>query len=352
MTPLKAFLVAVVGAAVSLQLLILANMSYLYGTGYRNTTRFSALKLLYVDYDHGVIGHSVITAYDQMRGPGFPTLHQHSAEEYPTRQDVERAVCKGGYWGAIYASSNASSRLSAALSSPEMAEAYDNSQALGYIWSSTKYPSIAQSVNAQLIQLTQGAAAVYKASDSIAALSTINVSDPYIARTVLDPISASPTDLNPMNQGVRFYYNTVSMVMPIIIQFFFIMALNGISAQTGTLDTLTLRQNTLIRFAISVIYTFLASLTMTGYMWAFREDWAVTSSQFGMTWIAIWLAMHVHFLLIDFAVSIIPMQFVPFFVLTWVIINVASTLSPFELSPGFYRVGLVKEDQFPQVGDE
>lgn len=33
------------------------------------------------------------------------------------------------------------------------------------------------------------------------------------------------------------------------------------------------------------------------------------------------------------------MKFLPFFVLTWVILNVTSTIWPFELAPGFYRWG-------------
>ncbi|KAL3429183.1 hypothetical protein BDV09DRAFT_200851 [Aspergillus tetrazonus] len=35
--------------------------------------------------------------------------------------------------------------------------------------------------------------------------------------------------------------------------------------------------------------------------------------------------------------TFIPMQFMPFCILTWMITNVASTIAPFELSPGFYR---------------
>jgi hypothetical protein len=121
MTALKPFLIAITGAAVMLQLLILANMSYLYGTAYRNTSRYSALKFLFVDYDDGVVGQSVTAAYTQVQGPEFPTLHQHSPDAYPTPQDVQEAVCKGGYWGAIYSSHNASSRLSVVLTSSENA---------------------------------------------------------------------------------------------------------------------------------------------------------------------------------------------------------------------------------------
>jgi hypothetical protein len=52
-----------------------------------------------------------------------------------------------------------------------------------------------------------------------------------------------------------------------------------------------------------------------------------------------WLLMHINFLLFDITTAFIPIQFMPFIVLTWVILNVASTITPFELSPGFFRWG-------------
>ncbi|OQE22337.1 hypothetical protein PENSTE_c010G04567 [Penicillium steckii] len=343
---LKAFFSAIFGAAVTLQLLILANMSYLYGSAYHDGSRYSTMKLLYVDYDQGPIGESVMTAYNSLKGPSFPTLIHQSQENYPTQLHVQQAVCAGEYWGAIYSTQNASSRLSAALSSSEVAQNYDSSQALRYIWSSTRYPAYAQGVFSNLVQITEATAAVYKNTNGTDILPLINTSDPFIARTILDPISSISTDLNPMSQGVRFYYNTVSMVMPIIIQFFFVMALNGITMQNDLFTKLSPKQNLLLRFSISIIYTFIASLVMTGYLWAFREDWQVTGNQFALTWMAIWLAMHIHFLLIDFTTAIIPMPFIPYFILTWIILNVTSTIGPFEQSPGFYRLGYV----FPAHG--
>ena len=63
--------------------------------------RYSTMKVLYVDYDEGAIGQSVTIAYNQMKGPGLPTLLQRSPAEYPTEQEVQEDVCKGEYWGAI-----------------------------------------------------------------------------------------------------------------------------------------------------------------------------------------------------------------------------------------------------------
>ncbi|KAE8340255.1 hypothetical protein BDV24DRAFT_164466 [Aspergillus arachidicola] len=313
----KPFLGALGGAFITLQLLFLANMCYLYSTTYHDSIRYSSMKLLFVDYDQDVIGQSVMTAYDQMKGPSFPTVQRHPITEDPTEQDVRNAVCK------------------------EAARVYNNSQALTYIWNGAKYSAYAQSVYSMLVQLVQGTGGVYDQMNGTTILSTANVSDPYIAKTVLGPISSSSIDLQPMAQGVRFYYNTVSMVMPILQQFFFLMALNGISAQFKIFSSLSLKENIALRLIISICYTFIASLCMSGYIWEFREDWSATSDQFGLTWIAIWLVMHLNFLIIDAATAFIPMQFMSFFMLTWIILNVSSSIGPFELSPGFYRLGYV-----------
>ncbi|KAL4996775.1 hypothetical protein BDV10DRAFT_195685 [Aspergillus recurvatus] len=283
MTALKPFLTSAVGATVSLQSLILANMSYLYGTAYRDSLRYSTMKVLYVDYD------------------GAP--NSQLSTNTP-RRNTQR--------------SKTFTKPSAKASTGEPAKAYDNTQALGYVYNSAKYPAYAQGVYSNLVQFSQAAAGVYTQTNLITALSAVN--------------------------GVRFYYNTVSMVMPIIIQFFFTMALGGISGQTNIFNTFFPRQKTILRFTISVCYTFIAALVMTGYIWAFRENWDVSSGQFALTWMAIWLAMHVHFLSIDFGTSVIPMSFLPFFILTWIILNVSSTIGPFELSPGFYHIGYIWTD--------
>lgn len=90
---------------------------------------------------------------------------------------------------------------------------------------------------------------------------------------------------------------------------------------------------------LSIVYTFIASLTVIGYIWAFRENWLVNRNQFALSWMVVELYMHVNFLVLDAATAFIPMSFIPFFVLTWAVINITSTIFPFELNPGFYRWG-------------
>ncbi|CAI7614764.1 unnamed protein product [Penicillium crustosum] len=306
----KSFLGAVGGSFFLIQLLFLGNMSYLYGSAFNDSQRMKAFNILLVDYDDGIVGQSVKAAYSQLASPGFPTLIEHPSTEYLATNDIRESICKGHYWGAIYINPNASSRLSAALASPEAAQTYKNSEALTYVWNGAKYPSYAQVISSSLQGLV-----------------------------LFDPIGATSIDIKPTNQGTRFYYNTVSMVMVILPQFFFVMALNGITAESKILQTLSLRQNISLRLGLSVFFAFIASLCMSGYIWAFQEDWGTTPGQFPLTWMVLWLGMHVNFLLIDSVTAVLPMKFMPFFILTWIIMNVSSTLGPFELSPGFYRIG-------------
>ncbi|KAL4867118.1 hypothetical protein BDV12DRAFT_123487 [Aspergillus spectabilis] len=335
----KPFIGAVAGSFILLQLLFLANMSYLYGTAFRSGSRYHSINILYVDYDHGIIGQSVKSGYKYLQSPGFASLKERSTNDYPSVSDVRQAVCSGDYWAAIYANPDASLHLSDALADPQLAESYDSSQALTYVWNSAKYASTAEIISGNLQALVQATKSAYTTINGTAAMATVNITNPSIANTLFNPISASTVDLKPSHQGTRFFYNTVGMVMPIIQQFFFIMALNGISTQFGLFRSASFTQNIALRIVLSLTYTLVAALLNTGYIWAFRESWSTTSSQFGLTWMAFWLAMHVHFLVIDTATAFIPMQFMAFFVLTWVILNVSATLFPFDISPGFYRWG-------------
>ncbi|KAJ5813243.1 hypothetical protein N7447_010266 [Penicillium robsamsonii] len=335
----KPFLGAVGGSFVLIQLLFLANMSYLYGSAFNDGQRMKALKILLVDYDQSIVGQSLKAAYTQLASPGFPTLIEHSSTDYPAANDIRESICKGHYWGAIYTNPNASSQLSSAIASPAAAQIYQSSGALTYVWNGARYPSYAQVVSSSLQGLVQATRGAYNAMNGTTAMSTANTTDTYIAQVLFDPIGAESIDIKPTNQGGRFYYNTVTMVMVILPQFFFVMALNGISAETNILRKLSLKANIALRLSLSVFFTFIASLCMSGYVWAFREDWGTTSSQFALTWVILWLAMHLNFLIVDSVTSVLPIKFMPFFILTWVIVNVSSTLSPFELSPGFYRIG-------------
>jgi hypothetical protein len=78
-----------------------------------------------------------------------------------------------------------------------------------------------------LVQATRSA---YYLRNATYVIGFANLDIEQVLKFFLDPIQATEINLQPTNHGDRVFYNTISMVMPILQQFFFIMALNGISA--------------------------------------------------------------------------------------------------------------------------
>ncbi|ATZ58123.1 hypothetical protein BCIN_15g05710 [Botrytis cinerea B05.10] len=334
----KPLLIGILMSGIMVTLLFLTTMSYLYGVLFKSAHRAHNLNILAVDYDGGVIGEALSVAYEQFQGDGFPELQFHTTARYPSIVEVQRAVCRGDYWGAVVAQPGASNRLSQALGGSSAASAYNSGDALTYIYNGARYPSVQLGdISGNLETLIGAVSSVYHALNGSQALLSLNASNEDAVLAFLNPIQASKINIKPTEQGTRVLFNTVSVVLPIIQQFFFLMALNGINNQFGIYGRLNSKRIGLMRMVISLLYTLIGSLATAGYIWAFRESWDVSSGQFALVWMSYWIYMHINFLVLDAATAFISMSFLTYFVLPWAIINVAATIYPFELSPGFYR---------------
>lgn len=325
--------------AILLQLLFLGNMSYLYGSLWKSTSRYHAFEVLYVDYDAGIVGQSVNQAYHQLQGPSFPTLVQHSRDEYPSTDNVVNAVKKTKFWAAFITNQNASERLALALQGGKAAQAYDPSTALTYVWNEVRYPPFSdEAFEASFEALAAATRLEYNKLNGTKALQSMNKDDPGALQVLFNPIMTSAINIMPTEQATKLFYNTVSLgPMPVLQNFFYLLVLNGISFELQLYSKLPLHISGLVRLGMSVVYDLLASVSLTGYIWAFRESWSVTANQFVLTWMILWLFFHIHYLYLDACTAIFPLPALPFILLTWIIINITSTISPFEINPAFYK---------------
>jgi hypothetical protein len=134
--------------------------------------------------------------------------------------------------------------------------------------------------------------------------------------------------------------NTVSMAMPVPMDFFFIMVLNGVLGAHNLYKKMTVLSSMRLRRVVTIIYACGAGFSQISYYWAFKEDWAVKANQFVLTWMVFWLLIHTHLVVLETIVTLAPMPVMPFVVLLWILMNVACSISPFELEPGFYHWGI------------
>lgn len=338
----KPFAIATTASFVLLQLLFFCNLSYLYGAFHHEGTRVHNINVLLVDYDGGVIGESLAATAKTLMAPSFPSIQHSSPSSYPTNSTIHDAVRRGDYWAAVYTEAGASDRLGAALAGGEAAASYDASNAITWIWNEVRYATVEDgTVKSNIEELVAATRIAYSHINGTNAIHSMNTSDAAAVQVLLNPIQATAINIMPTTQGPRVFYNTVTMVLPIIMQFFYLMAINGISASFKFYSHLPLHNNGIIRLVLSLGYTLVGALCFSGVIWAFRESWDVGAGQFFLTWITFWLYMHINFLVMDVATGFIPASFLAFFVVTWVILNVTSTIFPFELNAGFYRWGYV-----------
>lgn len=322
-----------------LQVLFLGNLSYFYGSSYSDAVNVHHFKILLVDYDGGIVGQSLNATYQRLKGLGFPTVEAVSVDEYPTVEALRNKVCRdSGIWGAVFTHSGASDRLADAIQGGQAAQSYDPEESMTYIWNGIRYSSTSLgAISGNLETLISESGASYAEINGSYAYSVVNGSDPAATRVLATPFVPSSINLMPSTQGPRVLYNTVTIVFTVLSQFFFIMGLNGIAMALGMFTRLSVLHNCIIRFSSSLVYSFCLGATITGAIWAFRDEWSVQASQGVETWLCISFVCQIHYLIVETVTGFIKQQFFPFFVMSWVILNVSSTVTPMVLMPGFYH---------------
>lgn len=323
-----------------LQVLFLGLFSYIFGSIFQQTTHIHNLTVLFVDYDGGGIGDSIRSAYEKLKGPGFPSLIEQSSIEYPQSSMARDAVCNIGYWGALYTSPNASNQLTAAFLGGAAASLYNRSSILTMVWNQARYPTVADSaLSNSLKSLAENARVAYFTANGQQAFEYLNSSDVAALAVMYEPWTLSSINIQPTSQGSRLIYNTLVIILIIIQEFFFLGYVNGLYVQFKLYTSVAPHRIAIARQCISAVYTLIGSLCTTGAIWAFRNGWDVNGNQFVLTWMALWLFAHLNFLVLDTFTVWLPPPYVPMALISWVVLNSTSVLLPFDLSPGCYHWG-------------
>lgn len=332
MIPLK-LIITIIICGISILLLFFINISSLFGSVYQQSLKAHALNILMVDYDQGIIGQSMIAAYQKLAAPSFPTCTLRNSSQYPTTESILDAINRREFWAAIYTTPTASSSLVNALWD---GAAYNASNSIIYIWDSLRYPGVSSSIiSPAMMELVGATSHTYHSINGTEALASLDTNSSTALATLLDPISAVGIDIHPSAQQEKFFYNTLCTVIPILQQFLFLMAFNNIVRRFNS--NLNPEQAIIVRAATGIIYTFCGALSMTGYIYLFQDDLSVSADKFALLWMLLWLLMHIYYLVIELALSFLPIPIIPYMIVTFILVNVTSTLNPFELTPGWYR---------------
>lgn len=337
-TRTKFFKAATLNFAI-LQLTFFALFCYLFGSLYQQGPRTHHMKIVWVDYDGGVIGQAVRNGDISLQAPTFPTLVEESASTYPTPNSLYEAVCNADYWGALYTVSGSSTALGLTIAGSNTT-AYNQSNVLFYIWNEARYPTVVDAaVSGSLNTLSNTARVAYIRLNGTGALSTLPSDNEAALDAFTNPWILTSINIKPTQQGSRAVYNTIVIVLILMQDFFYLANINGLYAQFKIYTRAGPATIILIRELISCIYTMVGAMLVSAAIWAFKADWPVSGTQFALTWLTMWIFAHVNFLMLDVFTIWIPPVYVSLALVIWVIINVTSIIIPFDLSSPFYRWG-------------
>jgi hypothetical protein len=325
--------------------LILLSLANLYGAVSSTSTRTQNLRIMTVDHDNGTVSAALHNAYGKLQDTSFPTLEPARKALFPTVQELATEVCQNRHiWGGIYVQPGASETLDDAISDSDAM--YNSSQSIILVYNSIRYPSATSSdVVSRLTSLLDAMSRSWQANHGLElATHRTNTTRPELSPSSLSILtnpftnpSIAYIDITPSPQGSKALYNTVTIVATILSQFFFCLAISSLT-QCHTLATrLTLTQHFAFRYTASLVYSASMAATLTGVLWSFRDGWAVTAAQGVQTWLVyIWLTQ-IEFFIFDTVLGLLKMPLYPYFVLSWVLLNVTSVMQPVELMGDWYR---------------
>ncbi|KAF8885920.1 hypothetical protein CPB85DRAFT_1232523 [Mucidula mucida] len=300
-----------------------------------------------VDFDGSSVGSAVTSGLAS--NTGKVTWTEISASAFPNgASDVEHQLKENKVWTAIVVHANATTRLQSATQAAEAS--YNGSQAISFYGVEARNENafrsiIRPSAEAALIRISQQFAISYIQSIDSGALSDLARAAPQILTA---PIGYTTINLIPFDVPVATAMTFVGLIFLTIMTFFFTMIGNGARLASGFQNTLTTRSLITLRIGSIAVAYFVLSLFYSLLNRAFQVDFSrkqvISDTRFGHSgFLVFWMLSYVGMLAIGLAIeamfTILNIRFTPFFLITWIIVNVSVCLMPIEVLPRIYHYG-------------
>ncbi|CAO1638136.1 unnamed protein product [Sympodiomycopsis kandeliae] len=343
---LSKLLSMIIPAGIILLLAFWLSSIYLYGLVFRQGKYVSRVSVPVVDFDGGSMGEVLRQTTASMSGTdGYPR-HELLDASSTTPEQLKEDVYKGKYWAALYVESGATQRWEVAINQTSPATPYDASNTLKYVLMNARYYTFYQQpFYSTSLTVTQTASARF--TQQIAAPRLVSASGSSISSEQAAAYfnAIRPTEINANKAGDfaaiydKVFFNTVGAVFPALIQFFFIMAVNGVSTGNKVYTQWSAGKIHALRHTLRIVWPLVATLASVGWTWAFKGSaYSLGGEWFLALWAVTFLYGSTSFNVLDILTAYIPMAFISPFVLLWIILNVAAAICSPQILHVWYRV--------------
>jgi hypothetical protein len=332
---------ALIPAALMLMAVFWINASHLFGIFHHQGAYTHRAKVALADFDGGNFGEALrLSAAANNGSYGYPT-YVNIDTTHSSIESIKHEVFKGTYWAAIVVQPGATERFNSAVNGT--AADYDMNDVYTYYLLDARYYTLyVSNILSTTVTTASTASGIFSSqfippllakgdfSNTTAALSALAGPALAVELPAASQLFAEMDD--------KAFINTVGAVLPILMQFFFIMAWNGICNSMHLYAGFDLRTHILARLFFSTVWPLFTSLCVTGWTFAFRGLYEMDAKMLFAFWAVTWVFCMINFDVLDIVTGFIPMAFITFFVLTWIIFNVAAALGPVEILHHWYRV--------------
>ncbi|KAF8920999.1 hypothetical protein CPB85DRAFT_1372252 [Mucidula mucida] len=160
-------------------------------------------------------------------------------------------------------------------------------------------------------------------------------------QALLRPISYRIVNLAPFDIPVAAAVDFVGLIFLLILSFFIVMI--GASARELSGLEKRLTTSSLIKMRLASVFSayFVISLFYSLLSLAFQVDFTRTFGRSGFLvfWMLSYTGMLSVGLLLEAMITLLTPRFLPFFLITWVIVNVAVATQPLDILPHFFKYG-------------
>ena len=271
------------------------NVSHLYGLFHNQGHYTRKAHVAIVDFDGGVFGSSLLQAATSLnRTYGYPTYAVIPASA-TSPENIRQQVFDGKYWAAIYAFPGASDRFDAVVNGSSAA-AYDPTKTLGYVTLTARYFALYES-NFYSTSLTVAsiASAIIAEQEFALTLASRTATSPALSSQAVSALGQPaqaieiPAAYEDFTADVRALLKTIGAVMPIIMQFFFLMAWNGISNGLHLFAAKNTQIHIRYRLIWALLWPLATSLCTVGWTFTFKGSYPMNAWQFFALWATSWL---------------------------------------------------------------
>ncbi|KAJ6480684.1 hypothetical protein C8R47DRAFT_596020 [Mycena vitilis] len=331
----------VIGGVGALAIVIFAVFSIYWGSVWR--TPHHTLPGWIVDFDGGSVGQAISTALSGLD----PGTNGVSWEVVPASQfpggisQLEDAIVQEKTWYAVTINTGASANLTTAVSAADAS--YDSSGTITFLAAEARNENIYvihnAMVTAQLNAISYQFALQFAKNVSAAAnVGTLLSTAPQL---LTRPVYFTVDNLRPFDVPVASAVTFVGLIYLLILSFFIVIISNAAREASGLANRLTLGSLVRVRIGTSVIAYFFIALFYTLLSRAFQLpfDRQFGRAGFVIFWMLNWMGMLACGLALESVITLLTIRFVPFFLIVWIISNVAVCVFPLQVLPKVYRYG-------------